>query len=115
MPGYCTSCGTPLTGAFCGKCGQRAQDVSAPVQHQPVMKPAEVAPKRSGLGKALAITGGIVLLLFAMGIAGTFYGVHWIKNKISVYTGGAVGSSPRQVEVTQGNSAGGPAPGSEVG
>ncbi len=104
MPGYCTSCGTQLTGAFCGKCGQRAQDPSAAVQPQPVMKPAEVAAKRSGLGKALVITGGVVLLLVATGIAGTFYGLHWVRNKISVYTGRAVGSSPRQVRVAQGTS-----------
>ena len=103
MPDYCTNCGAPLTGVFCGKCGQRAQAPSAPVQSQPATKPAEVAPKRSGLGTVLGITGGIVLLLFAMGIAGAFYGVHWIKNKVSTYTGGAVGGSPSQVRVEQGN------------
>ena len=103
MPDYCTNCGAPLTGVFCGKCGRRAQAPSAPVQSQPATKPAEVAPKRSGLGTVLGITGGIVLLLFAMGIAGAFYGVHWIKNKVSTYTGGAVGGSPGQVRVEQGN------------
>ena len=88
-------------GVFCGKCGQRAP--SAPLQSQPATKPAEVAPKRSGLGKALVITGGIVLLLFTLGIAGAFYGVNWIKSKISSYTGGAVGGSSGQVRVEQGN------------
>lgn len=104
MPGYCTSCGALLTGVFCGNCGQPVQAPSASVQHQPATKPTEVAPKRSGLAKALVITGGIVMLLLAMGIAGTFYGLHLIKKKVSTYTGGAVGGSPGQVSVEQGNS-----------
>jgi hypothetical protein len=104
MAGYCANCGALLTGAFCGKCGQRMQAPNTSVQHEPATKPTEVAPKRSGLAKALVITGGIVLLLFAMGIAGTFYGLHLIKKKISTYTGGAVGGSPEQVSVEQGNS-----------
>lgn len=103
MPGYCANCGASLTGTFCTKCGQRAQATNVPVQQQPATKPGEVVPKRSGLGKALVIAGGIVLLLFAMGIAGAFYGVHWIKNKISTHTGGAVGGSPGQVRVEQGH------------
>jgi len=104
MPGYCTNCGALLTGVFCGKCGQRVQAPSASVQYQPATEPTEVAPRRSGLAKALVITAGIVLLLFAMGIAGTFYGLHLIKKKVSTYTGGAVGGSPGQVRVEQGNS-----------
>lgn len=103
MPGHCVNCGAPLTGAFCAKCGQQAQAPSAPVPPQPDTKSAEVVPKRSGPAKALVITGGIVLLLFVTGIAGVFYGVHWIKNKISTYTGGAAGGSAEQVKVAQGN------------
>src|SRR5438105_817759 len=34
MPGFCTNCGAPLAGVFCGRCGQRAQSASAP-QEQP--------------------------------------------------------------------------------
>ena len=104
MSAYCTNCGALLTGEFCGKCGQRVQAPSASVQHEPATKPTEVAQKSSGLAKPLVITGGIVLLLFAMGIAGTFYGLHLIKKKVSTYTGGAVGGSPGQVSVEQGNS-----------
>jgi hypothetical protein len=33
MPGFCVNCGAPLSGAFCGRCGQRAQ--SATAQNQP--------------------------------------------------------------------------------
>ena len=32
MPGFCTNCGAPLAGAFCGRCGQRAQSPSASAQ-----------------------------------------------------------------------------------
>jgi hypothetical protein len=35
MPGFCTSCGAPLSGPFCGKCGQRAQTPASPAQSQP--------------------------------------------------------------------------------
>ena len=133
MPDVCTSCGAPLAGAFCMKCGQRAQAPNAPAQGQPApiqtqpaaqtqpaqaqpvpaqtpsaavqtVKPAAPAPKRSGWGKALVITGCILLLLFGMAIAGTLYGVHWIKSKVSSYTGGLVGGSSGQVKVEQGNS-----------
>ena len=50
------------------------------------------------------VTGFILLLLFGMAIAGTLYGVHWIKSKVSSYTGGLVGGSSGQVKVEQGNS-----------
>ncbi len=45
MPGFCTHCGAPLAGAFCGRCGHRAQSASAPAQpaaptQQPVVAPA---------------------------------------------------------------------------
>ena len=134
MPDVCTSCGAPLAGAFCMKCGQRAQAPNAPAQSQPASiqtqpaaqtqpapvkaqpvpvqtpaaaqtaKPAAPAPKRSGWGKGLMVTGFILLLLFGMAIAGTLYGVHWIKSKVSSYTGGLVGGSSGQVKVEQGNS-----------
>jgi len=32
MAGFCTNCGAPLAGAFCGRCGQRAESASAPAQ-----------------------------------------------------------------------------------
>ena len=42
MPGFCVSCGTPLTGPFCNNCGARAVSPSAPVQAAP---PPAVAPQ----------------------------------------------------------------------
>jgi hypothetical protein len=35
MPGFCTNCGAPLAGAFCGRCGQRAQAPASPAPTQP--------------------------------------------------------------------------------
>lgn len=121
MP-FCTKCGKPLTGAFCTSCGARAQapsaqsqpqpqpapvqTQSAPVQAQPApVQPsaaAAAAPKKSGAGKALAIGGGIVLLFIVVGIAGVWYTVHWVKNKVSSATGGAIGGSS-QVRMSSGN------------
>jgi hypothetical protein len=32
MPEFCTNCGAPLSGVFCGRCGHRAQSASAPAK-----------------------------------------------------------------------------------
>ena len=32
MAEFCTNCGAPLSGPFCGRCGHRAQSASAPAQ-----------------------------------------------------------------------------------
>jgi hypothetical protein len=44
MAEFCTNCGAPLSGVFCGRCGHRAQSASAPAQPsapspQPVAAP----------------------------------------------------------------------------
>src|SRR6476646_7942960 len=158
MAEFCTNCGAPLSGPFCGRCGHRAQSASAPAQPaastpqpvaaptaQPVAAPQPVVtpttqpaaaqptsqppqqptspqppvsqqpiaqqpaqpmpqpptaqpPKSSGGGKALLIVGGIVLVLVLGAFGAVFYGVHWVKHKVSSITGGSFGS-----EVSQGN------------
>jgi hypothetical protein len=35
MAEFCTNCGAPLSGVFCGRCGHRAQSASSPVQPAP--------------------------------------------------------------------------------
>lgn len=120
MPGFCVSCGAPLTGAFCNKCGARAVAASvspaqpvapyvpsspmqpaAPTASQTTSTPAGAAAKGSGLGKALAIAGGILLLLFVMGIGAVVYGAYWVKHKVTAYstavTGGARDGTPIRV------------------
>ena len=108
MAEFCTNCGAPVVGAFCGRCGQRAQSQSAspaqsaPPQAQPHQQaqPAATQPlKSSGGGKGFLIIGGIVLLMVLGAFAATLFGVHWLKNKVSSLTGGALGQS----EVAQGN------------
>jgi hypothetical protein len=58
------------------------------------------------LGKALLIGGVVLLGMLVLGIAGTAYGVYWVKQKamakLSTYTGGMVGGSPVQVKVARG-------------
>lgn len=42
MAEFCTNCGAPLSGPFCGRCGSRAQSASAPAQTptpEPVVTP----------------------------------------------------------------------------
>jgi hypothetical protein len=43
MAEFCTNCGAPLAGVFCGRCGHRAQSASAPAQPAPTPQPV-VAP-----------------------------------------------------------------------
>jgi hypothetical protein len=109
MPGFCVSCGAPLTGAFCNTCGARAVtpsspaaqpiapapappvQVVAPAAPQTAGQPAGAAAKGSGLGKALAIVGGVLLLLFVMGVGAAVYGVYWVKHKVTTYTSAVTG------------------------
>lgn len=143
MAEFCTNCGAPLSGAFCGRCGHRAQSASAPAQTptpqsvaaptpqpvataqpvaQPVpqqptstqpsitqpsvaQQPVQAAPqppaqptKSSGGGKALLIVGGIILVLVLGAFCAVFFGVQWVRHKVSSVTGGSFGS-----EISQGN------------
>src|SRR6185312_8621171 len=43
MAEFCTNCGAPLSGVFCGRCGHRAQSASAPAQPAPTPQPV-IAP-----------------------------------------------------------------------
>jgi len=111
MPGFCVSCGAPLTGAFCNKCGARAAASSSPIQASPPMQsaavsqPAATAAKGSGIGKLLLWAGGILLVLFVAGGAAAVYGVYWVKHKVSTYTAAVTGGSSEPVKVVQnGNS-----------
>jgi len=44
MPGFCTHCGAPLAGAFCGRCGQRAQSATPAPQVQPPSSAPQTEP-----------------------------------------------------------------------
>jgi hypothetical protein len=114
MPGFCVSCGAPLTGAFCNKCGARAvapsvfaaQPIapSAPsVQTavSPAIQRTGAAVQGSGLGKALAIVGGVLVLLFVIGVGAAVYGVYWVKHKVSAYSSAARGGSNEPIKVVE--------------
>lgn len=116
MANFCGNCGSPLAGAFCGKCGARADAPSASAQSvQPTQPPppaaapqvAAPAVKKSGVGKVLLIVGGIFVAICVLAIGGTIYGVHLVKKKVKekagMYTGGAVGGA-ESVAVANGNS-----------
>ncbi|HSK43975.1 MAG TPA: hypothetical protein VLA83_08830, partial [Candidatus Binatia bacterium] len=47
MAEFCTNCGAPLSGAFCGRCGHRAQSASAPAQPAAPTPPPVAAPQSS--------------------------------------------------------------------
>ena len=113
MPGFCGNCGAPISGAFCGKCGKPADAPATPAPSQAAAKPpaklpaqpAAAAKKSSGLGKVLLIVGGMLVVLFVVGVGAAFYGVHLVKKKISNYTAAATGGSSSQiVQVAQGTS-----------
>jgi len=47
--------------------------------------PQPAPAKGSILGKLLLIVGGLVVLLFVIGIAGAVYGVYWAKHKVASF------------------------------
>jgi hypothetical protein len=114
MPGFCVSCGAPLTGAFCNKCGARAVAPSAPTA-QPVALSAPpvqaavpaatqsggVAAKGTGLGRVLAIVSGILALMFVLGVGAAIYGVYWVKHKLTAYSSAVTGQSSEPIKVVQ--------------
>ncbi len=119
MPGFCVNCGAPLTGAFCNTCGARAVAPSAP-SAQPVAPYAPPSPvqavvpsasqtsgaaaKGSGLGKVLAIVGGVLVLLFVIGVGAAVYGVYWVKHKVTAYSSAVTGRASEPVKVENGDS-----------
>jgi len=124
MAGFCVNCGTPLTGAFCNNCGAQAVSPSPVLPVQPAAQPpvvpyttvpvaqspptppvARPASKGSGLGKVLAIVGGVLVLLFVIGISAAMYGVYWVKHKVSSYASAVAGGSSAPIKVVaNGNS-----------
>ncbi len=119
MAGFCVSCGSPLTGAFCNKCGARAvtpgvspaQPVASsappliqapsPPAVQPTAQAASAGTKGSGLGKALAIVGGILLLLFVIGVGAVVYGAYWVKHKVTAYSSAVTGGPSEPIKVVE--------------
>ena len=118
-----------MTGSFCNKCGARAVGAQAPAAQVPVQaappppyqpvvvatpapRPvaAPVAPvqpgsaaapvvKKSSAGKILLTIGGVLLVLFVIGVAAAMYGVYWVKHKVTAYTNTITTGSSEPVKV----------------
>jgi len=115
MPGFCVSCASPMSGPFCNKCGARAVAHSVPPA-QPVANIATPSPvpaaapsatlnpppvsKGSGIGKILAIVGGVLVLLFVIGMGAAIYGVYWVKHKVTAYSAAVTGASSQPMKAS---------------
>lgn len=100
---YCTQCGKPLAAGaqFCIQCGAQASAATpsqtpalpaAPPQFAPVAVPnAPPAPATSGSGCRNLAIGAVVLLVVigALGIVGTYYAYHSVKQKATAVLHGA--------------------------
>lgn len=76
-----------------------------PPMTQPVAPSAAAPVKSSGLGKVLLIVGGVLVLLFVIGVSAAVYGVYWVKHKVSNYASAVTGGSSEPVKVVaNGNS-----------
>jgi len=106
MAGYCIHCGSPLDGAFCGKCGKPTPGVSAAAAQAVPVQPAAVAlapaPKGPSVAKILLIVVGIIVLLAVIAVGGAIYAFRAIKHKVQEATIGAVGPTS-QTNVSHGN------------
>lgn len=74
--------------------------------YQPVNAPLTAGPpKSSGIGKIVLWVGGILLLLFALGIGAVVYGAYWVKHKVNTYASAMTGDSSDSIKVVaNGNS-----------
>lgn len=75
----------------------------------PVVGPASAVPaKSSSLGKILLIVGGVLLVLFVLGVGAAVYGAYWVKHKVTAYASavkGTTGGSSESIKVvSNGNS-----------
>ena len=124
MATFCNSCGATMTGPFCNSCGARAVGTGAPAVAQvpvqatpapsrpavgapvaapvPAVQPGVAAaptPTKSSAGKILLAIGGVLLVLFVIGVAAAMYGVYWVKHKVTAYTNAVTGGSSETVKV----------------
>ena len=78
---------------------------AAPPGPQSTSQSAGAVAKGSGLGKVLAIVGGVLLLLFVMGVGAAVYGAYWVKHKVTAYSSALTGGSHESMKVVEkGNS-----------
>jgi outer membrane protein OmpA-like peptidoglycan-associated protein len=100
---YCTHCGAPLAEGiqFCTQCGTQANNLAASQTAAPPAAPPQFAPvamsnrppppATSGSGCRNLAIGAVVLLVVigALGIVGTYYAYHSVKQKATAVLHGA--------------------------
>ncbi len=85
MASFCSNCGAPVAGPFCGRCGQRLQQgggAAQPAGPAPALAPAVKAGGGSALKIILIIVCGL-FLLGAIGVGGMVYLAYRAKQKIT--------------------------------
>jgi hypothetical protein len=84
LASYCSFCGTPSSGRFCGQCGKAIPE-GAPTQPASPQPYTTVPAKAAGGGatKVILFVVGGVLLLGALGVTSAVYVVYRAKQKIT--------------------------------
>lgn len=80
MAAFCSRCGAPVSGAFCGKCGAAQAAQAAPAAPGPAPSPAPAAG--SPIVKIVLIVVGVFMLLGVLATAGLFYAGYKVKQKV---------------------------------
>jgi hypothetical protein len=118
MPGFCVSCGAPVTGPFCSQCGAKSlAPVAASQAPLTPTPPVPVAPsyapvpnvtpatpavsKKSGWGKILLWVGGIFLLFFLIAAGASIYGYYWVKHKVTSYASAVTNGAGQSMQVAE--------------
>ncbi len=72
-----------------------------PIPSQPLapQPPPPITPKSSGAVKIVLWVGGILLLLFVIGVGGTMYGYYWVKHKVSSYASAITNGTTEKLKV----------------
>ncbi len=112
MAKFCVKCGTPLSGAFCGKCGADMRNVSSTTQPQPSQPTAPApqlvaqqanlspapAPAKQGVSPLAKLGIAAVAIIFvggAAGVVGVYYVAHRVSQKIHQTADGILGSDSK--------------------
>jgi len=118
---YCNKCGARAMGAGTPAVQVPAVPPSQPGMAAPPQRPVVAAPppqpvaafvapvqpisatapvvKKSSAGKILLAIGGVLLVLFVIGVAAAMYGVYWVKHKVNAYSNAITTGSSEPVKV----------------
>jgi len=103
MASFCKSCGSPVSGPFCAKCGAGTGQATTPTQPASTPTPMQSAPpytapaynapaKSSPLLKIAVAAVAVVFAFGAIAVGGVWYAAHRVSQKFSEVTSGLTGS-----------------------